>query len=55
MTLDEAKQYLGNRYVLNPNYRHEDNPQHSLYEPVNIRLTFAHIRHSDVKQQRENV
>jgi len=45
MTLSEAKAYLGDRYVLSPNYRPESNPQHSLYEAVNIRLTFAHVRH----------
>jgi hypothetical protein len=46
MTLIEAKQYLGDKYVLSPNYRPETSPQHNLYEPVNVRLTFAHIRHS---------
>ena len=45
MNLSEAKAYLGDRHVLSPNYRPEDNPQHSLYEPVNVRLTFAHVRH----------
>lgn len=45
MTLDEAKSFLGDRYVLSPNYRIEDCPQHSLYEPVNVRLTFAHVKH----------
>jgi hypothetical protein len=45
MTLEEAKQYLGDSYVLSPSYRLEDSPQHSLYEPVNVALTFAHVRH----------
>ncbi len=45
MNLSEAKAYLGDRYVLSPNYRPQDNPQHSLYEAVNVRLTFAHVRH----------
>jgi len=46
MTIDEAKAYLGAQYVLHPDYRLEANPQHNLYEPVNIRLTFAHLKHS---------
>ncbi len=46
MTLDEAKAYLGDRYVFSPKYRLENNPQHSLYESVNIQLTFAHLKHT---------
>jgi hypothetical protein len=48
MTITEAKAFLGDRYVLSPNYRLEDNPQHSLHEPVNVRLTFAHVKYRAV-------
>jgi hypothetical protein len=45
MNILEAKAYLGDKYVLSKNYRPEQNPNHNLYEPVNVRLTFAHLRH----------
>ena len=47
MTIDECKAYLANSWVLHPDYRPERSPQHSVYEPVNIRLTFAHIKHGN--------
>jgi len=46
MTITEAKAYLANSWVLHPDYRPENCPQHSCYEPVNVRLTFAHIKHA---------
>lgn len=49
MTLIEAKAYLGAQYVLHRDYRPESHPQHSPYEPVNVQLTFAHVRHELAK------
>jgi hypothetical protein len=51
MTLEEAKQYLGDSYVLSPSYRLDSNPWHSPYEPVNIALTFAHVRRRDERER----
>jgi len=51
MTITEAKAYLAHSWVLHPDYRAERHPQHSPFEPVNIRLTFAHIKHSAGKDQ----
>ncbi len=51
MTITEAKAYLANSWVLHPDYRAERAPQHNLYEPVNIRLTFAHIKHEGAKHE----
>jgi len=51
VTLQEAKQYLGDSYVLSPSYRVEETPWHSLYEPVNIALTFAHVRRRDERER----
>ncbi len=53
MTLDEAKEYLGARYVFHPDYSSAANPQHNPYEPVNIRLTFAHIKHGRQDEQED--
>jgi hypothetical protein len=53
MTLEQAKQFLGDSYVLSPNYRLEECPWHSLYEPVNIALTFAHVRRRDEREAAE--
>jgi hypothetical protein len=50
MTLTEAKQYLGDSYVLSPNYRLEESPWHNLYEPVNVALTFQHVRRRDERE-----
>ena len=44
MTLKEAKEFLGDRWVLSPNYDPKESPQHSVYEHVNVALTFAHVR-----------
>ena len=49
MTLCEAKAYLGDKYVFSPNYKPKDNPQHNLYEHVNVALTISHIRHGKLK------
>jgi hypothetical protein len=51
MTLDQAKAYLGAQYVLHADYRPEHCPQHNVYEPVNIRLTFAHWKHQGAKHE----
>jgi len=51
MNLSEAKAYLANSWVLHPDYRLDANPQHNLYEPVNIRLTFAHLKHGGEKRE----
>jgi hypothetical protein len=47
VSIDEAKAYLGDRWSLHPNYRPERHPQHNRYEPVNIRLTFSHLKHGN--------
>jgi len=53
VTIDECKAYLAHSWVLHPDYRPERHPQHSSFEPVNIRLTFAHIKHSAGKDSHE--
>jgi hypothetical protein len=37
MNLDEAKRYLGDRWVLSPNYRRQ--AEHSPYWPVDVSKT----------------
>ena len=49
MNIDQAKAYLAHSWVLHPDYRPERAPQHNLYEPVNVRLTFAHWKHEQAK------
>ena len=51
MTIIEAKAYLAHSWVLHPDYRPENSPQHNLYEPVNVRLTFSHWKHEQTKGQ----
>ena len=51
MTITEAKAYLANSWVLHPDYRAENCPQHNVHEPVNVRLTFAHWKHEQMKGQ----
>ncbi len=51
MTIDECKAYLAHSWVLHPDYRAETCPQHSVYEPVNVRLTFAHIKHEGARRE----
>jgi hypothetical protein len=55
LSIDEAKSFLGDRWCLSPNYRLEETPWHSLYEPVNVALTFAHVRRRDGQEQLERV
>jgi hypothetical protein len=50
MSLEQAKAYLGERYVLHPRYRREDHPHHSSYALVDVRATFARVRNR-MKQQ----
>jgi hypothetical protein len=54
LTLDEAKAYLGDKYVLSPNYKPAENPQHNVYEHVNIALTISHVRHGKLKAESMN-
>jgi hypothetical protein len=53
LNIDEAKSFLGDRWCLSPNYRLEECPWHSLYEPVNIALTFQHVRRRDEREGAE--
>ena len=39
MNLDEAKKYLGDRYVLSPRYKPD--PRHSAYAIVDVRRSWA--------------
>ena len=43
MTLDEAKCYMGTRYVLHKHY--QPMPHHSVYALVNVGHTFMRVRH----------
>ena len=43
MTLDEAKCYMGTRYVLHKQY--QPVPHHSAYALVNVSDTFMRVRH----------
>jgi hypothetical protein len=47
MNLEEAKAYLGEKWVGHKNYQAQ--PQHNLYEPVDVRRTM--IRHALANQQ----
>jgi hypothetical protein len=50
LNIEEAKSFLGDRWCLSPNYRLEETPWHSLYEPVNVALTFQHVRRRDERE-----
>ena len=40
----EAIRYLGEHYVLHPEYNAADHPWHSSYARVDVRLTFLRVR-----------
>jgi len=44
MTLAEAQQWMGARYVLHPAYLVASHPHHSAYALVDLRATFARVR-----------
>jgi len=44
MTLSDAKEYMGDRYVLHADYRPEEHKHHSAYAHVDLRATFARVR-----------
>jgi len=44
MTLREAKEYLGERYILHPLYTRKRNPWHNTARKPNVAKTFARVR-----------
>lgn len=52
MSADEAKEWLGGRYVLHPDY--QPLPHHSNYARVDVAVTFMRVRHR-MRQERSFV
>jgi hypothetical protein len=50
MSLEEAKHWLAERWVLHPDY--QPLPHHSNYALVNVAHTFMRVRHRLKQQQR---